>query len=684
VEVYLRVKMAAGTLTRRTHVLTDTLIFEPLILSIPIHYPDPNSQADPQTQFAQTQFAQSSEGARIALALDAITNLPPDFPLFIYERAHGNIPTTASDNAKSGSGSFCVAKADGSRDGRIALKPMDPAKRNKRIRLSFKLYKGRGDQGWLTLGWNPTSMIAGDNVHPASVPNAQTGEIVRWPSSATDTLTPFFRLGFVALEGFFQQVTETKEPLFDPATWESIQEGAAHIVRTQLAGYLPAPDVPEFLKGLGVLYGQTIAAGKGITNLAMLQGLVYEKPYLEDGSGEVTSIMVIKRQGKKPSISTLFYNKDAVLRKMRQRKGLPELKAATVNKNVRLDMTFHSLGVVAVVRQARGRLKELVKEDPAIFKRYPELADFLNRKEGSTVWALERAIRILSLHRRDGKYFRRSFADWLVPYILQDVLRLDVVTGFTVKGYVAFLLLNDKVAVAWRNAKPSDIKVSDDPESEEKNWAMFLAEKAGVSLQTVYNRQKAWIARYGIDIALPNAFYYGALYYGPNSVATPKDQQATLAAHSERDGEKLLRLRDKAAKDFDRLRIDVVGATIRAPLHKMPVEVAEISPPSPALAAGVAAPELPMAVSAPAMARPAGIRLSAPQAAPAKQRTPAPLGAGAKPAPEPIKVASASSKSGIATVKLGVSSASGKKAISATHVPPKVGKGPLRRGFSLH
>jgi hypothetical protein len=35
-------------------------------------------------------------------------------------------------------------------------------------------------------------------------------------------------------------------------------------------------------------------------------------------------------------------------------------------------------------------------------------------------------------------------------------------------------------------------------------------------------------------------------------------------------------------------------------------------------------------------------------------------------------------------VKLGVSSASGKKAISATHVPPKVGKGPLRRGFSLH
>jgi len=267
---------------------------------------------------------------------------------------------------------------------------------------------------------------------------------------------------------------------------------------------------------------------------------------------------------------------------------------------------------------------------------------------------------------------------------LQDVLRLDVVTGFTVKGYEAFLRSNDKVAVAWRNAKPSDIKVSDDPESEDKNWAMLLAEKAGVSLQTVYNRQKAWIARYGIDIALPNAFYYGVLYYGPNSIAPPKDQQATLAAHSERDGEKLLRLRDKAAKDFDRLRIDVVGATIRAPLHKMPVEVANISPPPPALAAGVAAPALPMAVSAPAMAKPTGIRLSAPQAVPPKQKAPTQSGAGLKPVPQLVKVVPTSPKSGIAAAKLGVPSTSEKKAIPATSVPPKVGKGPLRRGFSLH
>jgi hypothetical protein len=68
------------------------------------------------------------------------------------------------------------------------------------------------------------------------------------------------------------------------------------------------------------------------------------------------------------------------------------------------------------------------------------------------------------------------------------------------------------------------------------------------------------------------------LYYGPNSVTTGRDQQATVAAHSARDGEKLLRLRDKAAQEFDRLRIEVVGRTINAPPLQMPVEPAPCRP----------------------------------------------------------------------------------------------------------
>ena len=534
--------------------------------------------------------------------------LPPGFPLLVYGRAHGVVPSSPSGD----SGSSCDVKTNGGCSGCIVLAPLDRAERNKWIRLTFKLVKGRGDRGWLTLEWNPTSIVAGDNVHPASLPNAQTGEIALWPSSAKDSLGQFFRLGFVLLEKLCRQAGGPTERLFDRATRERIDDGEVHVVRAQFCAYLPAPDVPEFLKGLAILYGQTIACGRGVVNLARLQGLEFEKPHVEPGSSEVTGVTVIKRQGKKPSLSAVFYNKEPRMRQTRQRKGLPELKEATVIENVRLDVTLHSLGVMAVVRRARRRLKTLMKEIPAVFERFP-VAKFLAGPTKSTVWALERAIRVLSLNRSEGRRLRGSFSDWLVPYVLQDALRLDVVTGFTVEGYEAFLQSKDKVAVAWRAAKPSDIKVSDDPESDEKNWATFLAKKAGVSLQTVYSRQKAWIARHGIDISLPNAFYYGVLYYGPNSLATPKDQQATLAAHSDRDGDRLLRLRDRAARDFDRLRIDVVGATIRAPLHEMPVEVADVRP-LPAMLQRRAGERSSVAIGVSALAEPAGFRISPPKA----------------------------------------------------------------------
>ncbi len=360
-----------------------------------------------------------------------------------------------------------------------------------------------------------------------------------------------------------------------------------HLVRTQFCAYLPSPNVSESLQGLTLLYAQTIATGKGIINLAKLQGLEFEKPYVDPHTNEVETVLVIKTQAKRPTISTSFYNKDPRLREMRQRMGLSESKAATVDENVRLDITLHTLGVKAVVRQARMRLKQLIKKDPTLATRFNA---FQLGEPQSTVWALEQAIWILSVTPQNGKYFRTSFANWLVPYVLQDILRLDVITEFTVEGYEEFLQSQDKIAVAWRSAAPADVD----------RWAEALTKKANVTLQTVYNRQKAWRKRYGIDIALPNAYYRDMLYFGPNSVSTPKDRSATLAAHSARDGEELLRLRDKAALDFDRLRRDAVGATIHAPLHLMPVEVGLINPMAPVIA--------PTAVSA------SGIALTSPPA----------------------------------------------------------------------
>jgi hypothetical protein len=424
------------------------------------------------------------------------------------------------------------------------------------------------------LTFNPTTIAAGDNVHPASMPSGATGELVPWPSSARATVTSFLRFGFLLVEGLFEQVSR-KKPLFEASTWTRIKEGAVHVVRTQFCSYLPTIDVTQCLQGLTLMYGQTIATGKGIVNLAKLQGLHFDQPYTASGSNEVVYFKLIKLQGKKPAVSIVFYDKEAGLRRMRQRKGLPASKEATVKNNVRLDITFHSLGVKELNRQARRRLKQLLQVDPGIAK-FLGAEDYLNGPPGSTIRNLELGIRILSHVERDGKVVRVSFGEWLIPYVLRDILHLDVITGFTLERYQEFLRSNDRVAVAWRSAKPADLNDPDDLKG--KKWALTLAEKASVSLQTVYNRRSLWLRRYGIEIKLPHAYYYGVLYFGPNSVTTGRDQQATLAAHSARDGEKLLRLRDKAAQVFDRLRIQVVGGTINALPHQMPVEAAAIRP----------------------------------------------------------------------------------------------------------
>ena len=571
----------------------EKLIFEPVVLSIPVHYPE---LTDPDCQ--------ASEGARLRAFFSDIVGLDPTFPLLVGGLAHGVLP---GSSAGGDSGSFCDLRTNGGCKGRIVLAPLEPDHKSHRITLNFKLVKGQGDQGWLTLSFNSTTIIAGDNVHPASLPDPDTGEIVGWPSSSLAVVGLFFRLGFFVSELLFQQMTGSGQRLFDPATWARIEEGAVHIVSTQNCAYLPSPNVSKDLKGLTVLFGQTIATGMGIINLATLLGLRFDGPYVDPHTHAVETVLVVKTQGKKPTISVSFYDKDARSRQMRQRSGLSDSKAATVDENVRVDVTLHSLGVKAIVRQARMRLKQMSKETQA----HPRMArvspeEFLSGEPQSSVWALERAIWILSVEPQDGKFFRTSFAEWLVPYVLQDVLRLDVITEFTVEGYEEFLQLNDKIAVAWRTAAPADVD----------RWAEALAKKANVTVQTVYNRQTAWLKKYGIDIALPNAYYRDALYFGPNSVSKPKDRSATLAAQSGRDGDALLRLRDKAALDFDWLRRERVGAMIRAPLHLMPVKVGSLNPmapviaPTAASASGIAPTSPPASVGQAGGARPTPVDAS--------------------------------------------------------------------------
>ena len=193
----------------------------------------------------------------------------------------------------------------------------------------------------------------------------------------------------------------------------------------------------------------------------------------------------------------------------------------------------------------------------------PSTQRFLTEAPRPTVWWLERAVSILA-HATTPDCSRRSFGSWLIPEMLREVLRLDSIAGFTAADLDAMLQLQgDQVVAAWRQTE----RVEDD-------WAGALAQAAGCSKGWVYERRKKLLAKYKIDLATPFAFYRDLIFFGPNSLTKPKVRAALNAALARGDAATNLRLRQQAVKDFDRRRIDVVGATVRAPPLLMSPKVA--------------------------------------------------------------------------------------------------------------
>src|SRR5271165_292408 len=55
--------------------------------------------------------------------------------------------------------------------------------------------------------FNPTTMLAGNNVHPAAIVDPKTGALSEYPSSHPETMRQIYRLGFDLLEELHQQAT---------------------------------------------------------------------------------------------------------------------------------------------------------------------------------------------------------------------------------------------------------------------------------------------------------------------------------------------------------------------------------------------------------------------------------------------------------------------------------------------
>ncbi len=529
----------------------ETLINEPIVASIVVDRSGPS----------RLHRALISEFAKIASGLRAICDPDRDHLLIIFGRPHKVVPTRPADSSK---GTLWRPTPGGGGEAQIVLARVDePAQQ---VRLSYKLVRAAGedpDSGWLTAEFNPTTILAGNNVHPATIADPETGEVSPYPSSDLTVIRQMHRLGFNLLDELRQQAMGTKHSLFRRNTSSAIDCGDFHLVRAQWCAYLPTPHVPQFLQVLTALTGHHIRRGTGMIHLADHLGFSFVK-FRHEKTDDLTGVLLKKKHGEKPLFSLNFYDKRKRIADMKQGKTLLPAEVATIRENVRFDITAHSEGVIAIAKAARRRLRRMLQRGATPFGE-DFVEDFLSGEVEATAWRLEGAIFVLSHRLNEGHLVRKSFGEWLVPYMINNILRLNLITGFTRDNFHRFvsLHLDDEIIAAWRV----------DETTESGGWAARLAEKVGCSIQTVYTRQKEWLKEYGIDIKVPYAFYRDLLFFGPPSMTQPQNRSYFLRAVRSKRNEDVLIHHDRAARTFDLWRTDV-GRTIRSRPHPMEVKVA--------------------------------------------------------------------------------------------------------------
>jgi len=224
---------------------------------------------------------------------------------------------------------------------------------------------------------------------------------------------------------------------------------------------------------------------------------------------------------------------------------------------VRFDITAHSLGIEAIIKEAQARL-EFLSEHGVRFPDEAWAQSFQREEIKPTARLLQHAIFVLSHRIEDGALVRRSFAKWLAPRMIRRVLALDILARFRRDKFLRLAALKEPVAVAWRS----------DEAVKAGGWAKTLAKQAGCSEATVYSRRDAWLEEYGIDIRMPHAWYRDVLYFGPASLTRPQDRSAYLEAVKNRQGAEAIQLSEAAARNFDWARRAIVGLASKTPFQR--------------------------------------------------------------------------------------------------------------------
>jgi len=500
------------------------------------------------------------ETKRIVDALHAICAAPPGTIVMWCGRPHTFV---RQHHANPDKGTQLIGRAGAERAAQIALAPVDQPAQH--IYAKFAVIpNGKAAAGdplfFLEGEGNPTSLVAGNNVLPVTSRNPTSEQLERYPSSAPRMMTTLNRVLFRFLEDIAGQVTGSTAGLFGSATRRAIESGDFAVVHIQWCCYLRA-DPSRFSRVLVALFAPPMATEVGFSSLARQMGLRFDH-VLDERSTRVIAAQLEKWYGKNSAWSATAYNKRARVGKMRQGKTLDSDEEELIDSNVRFDMTAYRPAIMEIIGDARRFLKRCRQTFPT-FLEDNRAKEFLSKTPDATARWLEFAVYILSHRPVAGKMQRGSFADYLVPKVLDEVLRLSSIVCCTVDGLRSFEQLADPVAKAWRELETYDAK----------GWVGRLCQAGGCEKSKVYQLRERWLREFTVDIAIPRAFYRDLLVYAPTSLMMPEDRDALLKARSQRDGEKTLRILDDADGSFFTQMTAVVGSAIQSPTISLPAKV---------------------------------------------------------------------------------------------------------------
>jgi hypothetical protein len=413
--------------------------------------------------------------------------------------------------------------------------------------VAFKVRRGQRDRpGSLTLTFNPSRLLTRADVQPTLISKQNQKPFVS-PSTVPLVMSKLLEFPFELLEAINHAISKAK--LLD----EKVKAERIRIHRMEWSASLPCSDPNGLLQVLAIAMEQPVNTGRVVSPLARHLGLVV-KPEADSDRDRMKSVSLEKRQGHRKLFSIRFS-----VGAVGSHKSVVPAQAEE-STSVRLTIVTHPDGLASMVRAARRRVAVLIDRN----ERFREHASRIHDAEPNSAAQLSAAFCVLGYDPSADRLVRRSLADWLVRYLLHDVLRLDVIGKFTRQNLDRLSRLEDKVAVAWREmrAKPG------------QNYAKAIAAATGFSDQTVYDRRRTWLKEYGIDITIPVHFYRDLLSLASLSMARP-DQRAALLSADTADAEALVRALSSAFADFDRRRSlvgEIAGATPSA------VEVKAIDP----------------------------------------------------------------------------------------------------------